>query len=99
MAGELAEVMEAKAEALLTPEAKARLADLAAFLQTAPWERSDLDQWLRDYCEVKGIKLGMVAQPLRAALTGSTISPGIDATLVALGKEEALARIRITFTS
>ena len=50
-----------------------RLADLAAFLQTAPWERSDLDQWLRDYCEVKGIKLGMVAQPLRAARLGRWI--------------------------
>ena len=88
-----APVMEAKAEALLTPEAKARLADLAAFLQTAPWERSDLDQWLRDYCEVKGIKLGQVAQPLRAALSGSTTSPPIDAVLWALGREEATLRI------
>jgi glutamyl-tRNA synthetase len=86
-------IMEAKAEALLTPEAKARLADLAAFLQTAPWERSDLDQWLRDYCEVKGIKLGQVAQPLRAALSGSTTSPPIDAVLWALGREEATLRI------
>jgi glutamyl-tRNA synthetase len=34
-----------------------------------------------------------VAQPLRAALTGSTASPGIDATLAALGREEALARL------
>ncbi len=40
-----------------------------------------------------GRKLGQVAQPLRAALTGSTASPGIDATLAALGRDEALARI------
>jgi glutamyl-tRNA synthetase len=86
-------IIEAKAEALLTPEAKARLADLAAFLQTAPWEKQDLDQWLRDYCEVKGIKLGQVAQPLRAALSGSTTSPPIDAVLWALGREEATLRI------
>ena len=38
-------------------------------------------------------KLGQVAQPLRAALTGTTTSPGIDATLAALGREEALIRI------
>ena len=86
-------IMEAKAAALLTPDAKARLVDLAAFLQTAPWEKQDLDQWLRDYCEVKGIKLGQVAQPLRAALSGSTTSPPIDAVLWALGREEAMMRM------
>jgi glutamyl-tRNA synthetase len=67
--------MEAKAAAMLTPEAKARLADLAQFLNTAPWEREDLVNWLRDYADVKGIKLGQVAQPLRIALTGSTQRP------------------------
>jgi len=85
--------MEAKAAALLTPEAKARLADLAQFLTDAPWERADLDKWLRDYAEVKGVKLGQVAQPLRAALTGSTTSPPIDAVLYALGRTEAVERI------
>jgi glutamyl-tRNA synthetase len=39
------------------------------------------------------MKLGQVAQPLRAALTGSTMSPGIDATLAALGRDESLARL------
>ena len=48
---------------------------------------------LRSFAESSGRKLGEVAQPLRAALTGSTASPGIDATLAALGKEEALARL------
>ena len=60
--------MDAKAAAMLTPEAKARLADLAQFLTDAPWERTDLESWLRDYAEVKGVKLGQVAQPLRIAL-------------------------------
>jgi glutamyl-tRNA synthetase len=85
--------MDAKAAALLTPEAKERLADLAEFLGTAPWERKDLEQWLRDYADVKGVKLGAVAQPLRVALTGSTQSPPIDAVLVALGRSEATARM------
>jgi len=85
--------MEPKAEALLTPEAKARLKDLAVFLTDAPWERADLDKWLRDYADVKGLKLGAIAQPLRAALTGSTQSPPIDAVLVALGRGEAVSRM------
>jgi glutamyl-tRNA synthetase len=88
-----APAMDAKAAALLTPDAKALLANLAEFLSDAPWERKDLEQWLRDYAEVKGVKLGAVAQPLRAALTGSTSSPPIDAVLVALGRGEAVARI------
>ncbi|MBX9701313.1 MAG: glutamate--tRNA ligase [Acetobacteraceae bacterium] len=86
-------VMDARAAALLTPEAKARLVDLAQFLGDAPWERADLESWLRDYADVKGVKLGAVAQPLRAALTGSTQSPPIDAVLFALGRTEAMDRI------
>jgi glutamyl-tRNA synthetase len=85
--------MEAKAAALLTPEAKLLLADLAQFLGDAPWERKELEQWLRDYAEVKGVKMGAVAQPLRVALTGSTSSPPIDAVLAVLGRGEAVTRI------
>jgi glutamyl-tRNA synthetase len=85
--------MEPKAAALLTPEARARLADLAHALSDAPWEREALERWLRDYAEAKGVKLGQVAQPLRAALTGSTQSPPIDAVLAALGRTEATGRL------
>ncbi len=85
---------DAKAAALLTEEARARLLDLAEFLSAMPdWTREDLEHWLRDYADVKGIKLKDVAQPLRVALTGSTMSPPIDVTLEALGRGEALARI------
>ena len=55
---------------------------------------TSIDLALRDFAAATGRKLGQVAQPLRAALTGSTASPGIDATLAALGKDEALARLR-----
>jgi glutamyl-tRNA synthetase len=88
-----APVPDAKAAALLTPQGRALLGDLAEFLGDAPWERKDLEQWLRDYAEVKGLKLGAVAQPLRAALTGSTQSPPIDAVLAALGRSEAVSRL------
>ena len=85
--------MEEKALALLTPEAKERLQNLAEFLAEAPWEKTDLEQWLRDYADVKGVKLGQVAQPLRAALSGSTTSPPINSVLWALGRDESLLRI------
>jgi glutamyl-tRNA synthetase len=85
--------MEEKALALLTPEAKERLQNLAEFLAEAPWEKTELEQWLRDYADVKGVKLGQVAQPLRAALSGSTTSPPINSVLWALGRDESLLRI------
>jgi glutamyl-tRNA synthetase len=84
---------EDKARALLTPEARALLAGLAGHLAETDFTASAVDAALRAYAESAGKKLGQVAQPLRAALTGSTTSPGIDATLAALGRAESLARI------
>ena len=84
---------EEKAQALLTAEAKAALPALATVLDGTDWTAPALDAALRTYAEANGQKLGKVAQPLRAALTGSTMSPPIDQTLAALGREEALARI------
>jgi glutamyl-tRNA synthetase len=86
--------MQPKAAALLTPEAKSMLAELAGVLATTEFTEPALDAALRGFAEAKGRKLTEIAQPLRAALTGSTASPGIGATLAALGREEALARIR-----
>ncbi|HKM62450.1 MAG TPA: glutamate--tRNA ligase [Acidisphaera sp.] len=84
---------EPKAAALLTEDAKSLLHELAALLAGTPFEKEALDGALRGFAERTGRKLGQVAQPLRAALTGSTVSPPIDATLTALGREESLARI------
>ena len=84
---------EPKAKAMLTPENKAMLTDLAATLAETDFSAAAMDAALRSYAEARGRKLGQVAQPLRAALTGSTMSPGIDDTLAALGRTEALARI------
>jgi glutamyl-tRNA synthetase len=85
--------MEPKAAALLTPENKLMLREVAAALAETDFSPDATDAALRKVAEAKGRKLGQVAQPLRAALTGSTISPGIDATVAALGREETLARI------
>ncbi len=84
---------EDKARALLTQEALQLLAAVRAKLADTDFSQAAIDAALRGFAEETGRKLGQVAQPLRAALTGSTTSPGIDATLAALGKEEALARL------
>jgi glutamyl-tRNA synthetase len=84
---------EPKAEALLTPQARTMLGKLAPALAATDFTTPTLDTALRAFAEAEGMKLGQVAQPLRAALTGSTMSPGIDATLEALGREESLKRI------
>ena len=85
---------DAKAAALLTPEAKAMLQDVAGELAATDFSAPALDGALRSYAERHGKKLGQVAQAVRAALTGTTTSPGIDATLAALGRDEALARLQ-----
>jgi glutamyl-tRNA synthetase len=86
---------EPKAAALLTTDARAVLQRLSERLDETDFSVAALDAALRAFAEAEGLKLGQVAQPLRAALTGSTMSPGIDATLAALGKEASLARIRM----
>ncbi len=85
--------MSPKAAALLTPEARKMLAELAVVLDETDFTAPSVDAALRAYAESTGRKLGQVAQPLRAALTGGTTSPGIDATLAALGREASRARI------
>jgi glutamyl-tRNA synthetase len=86
-------LFDTKAAALLTPEARAMLADLATRLDATDFSAAGIDATLRVFAEETGRKLGQVAQPLRAALTGTTTSPPIDATLAALGRAESLARI------
>ncbi|MFL6772136.1 MAG: glutamate--tRNA ligase [Sphingomicrobium sp.] len=83
-----------KASALLNDEARSHLALAHAALAAAPkWEHDALDAAVREVAESNSLKLGKLAQPLRAALTGKTTSPGIFDVLVLLGKDESLARI------
>jgi glutamyl-tRNA synthetase len=87
--------LEDKAAALLTPAARAMIADLLPVLETLdPWTQEHLEQAVRSFAEQRGLKLGSVAQPLRAALTGRTTSPGIFDVLRVLGKVESLERLR-----
>ena len=60
---------------------------------TSAWTGADLEAAARSFAEAKGIKLGQVAQPLRAALTGATTSPPIFEVMQVLGRDETLGRI------
>jgi glutamyl-tRNA synthetase len=87
--------LDDKARAVLTDDAKAMLRDLTPALAATDFTIAGIDAMLRTFAESTGRKLGQVAQPLRAVLTGTTTSPGIDSTLAALGREESLARIAV----
>ena len=82
-----------KAAKLLTPDARRLLAGLLERLDRVEWQTERLESEVRALAEEKGIKLGSLAQPLRAALTGSLASPGIFAVMKVLGREESLGRI------
>ena len=82
------------AQAALTPAAKRLLSKLAGTLETTDWSTPSLEAQTRAFAESEGVKLGDVAQPLRAALTGSTASPPVFDVMAVLGREEALTRIR-----
>jgi glutamyl-tRNA synthetase len=85
---------DAAAAALLTPEARARLGKLARVLDDGEWNTSGLEARVRAFADQEGVKLGQVAQPLRASLTGKTTSPPVFDVLAVLGRDEALTRIR-----
>ena len=83
-----------RAALLLDAAGRERLACLVPALETvAQWQPAALERVVRDHALALNLKLGEVAQPLRAALTGSTASPGIFEVMAVLGPEETLARI------
>jgi len=87
------EISEAAA-ALLTPEARTLLATISTRLsREKDWTSESLEASLKAMAGELELGLGKLAQPLRAALTGQTTSPGIFDVLVLLGRDESLARI------
>ncbi len=83
-----------KARQLLSPEARVIIAELLPDLDKVdPWTPENTENTVRAFAERKEIKLGAVAQPLRAALTGRPTSPGIFDVLHVLGKQESIARL------
>jgi glutamyl-tRNA synthetase len=70
------------------------LGRLTSRLRDASWTAGDLEAVVRDFAASEGLGLGKVAQPLRIALTGRTVSPGVFDMMQVLGREESLARLR-----
>jgi glutamyl-tRNA synthetase len=86
--------MDDKAKALLNDEGKAALTSLFPVLSSnTDWNAATLEANVKSHAETTGQKLGKIAQPLRAALTGTATSPGIFDVLEVLGKDESLGRI------
>jgi glutamyl-tRNA synthetase len=86
--------LDEAAKALLDSAAGTLLESVsAALLSSEAWDATALENAVRRVAEDAGIGLGKVAQPLRAALTGSVTSPGIFDVLMLLGRDESLARI------
>ena len=86
--------LDDKARALLNDEGKAALKALHPLLSAVTdWQPAALESAVKAHAESTGVKLGKFAQPLRAALTGTSTSPGIFDVLVVLGRDEALGRI------
>jgi glutamyl-tRNA synthetase len=87
--------LDEKASLLLNAEARARLAALGPkFEALETWDAHSTETIVRETAESLGVKLGEVAQPLRAALTGRATSPGIFDVLEILGRDESIARVK-----
>jgi glutamyl-tRNA synthetase len=86
--------LDGKAELLLDEKGRtANAASLSVLSNVSNWVAADLEIALKEYVKNHNLKLGELAQPLRAALTGSSTSPPIFDVMEVLGREESLARI------
>ena len=87
--------LDDKAAKLIDADAKSTLKSLLPRLQSAPeWTAPALETLVKAYAEETSAKLGKVAQPLRAALTGRAVSPPVFDVLQVLGRDESLARLK-----
>jgi glutamyl-tRNA synthetase len=87
--------LDEPAAKLLDAQGRDMIAQLLLRLEAVePWATKELEAAVRSFADEAGRKLGKVAQPLRAALTGKSASPGIFDVLDVLGREESLARLR-----
>jgi glutamyl-tRNA synthetase len=86
--------LDEAAAKLLTPDGRATLAAVLPRLEATDWRGPGLESAARTFAEERGLKLGQVAQPLRAALTGKVSSPPLFEMLALLGREESIGRLR-----
>jgi glutamyl-tRNA synthetase len=86
--------IDEKAATLLDADAKAHIMALhGRFAALEQWDTNTLEADVRTYAEANNLKLGKIAQPLRAAITGAAVSPPIFNLMAVLGRDETLARL------
>ncbi len=86
-------VPDAAAVAALDPVSRGILSELTPQLQNASWQRDVLERIAADAATANGVGLGRIAAPLRAALSGRTVSPSVFDMMLVLGRDETIARI------
>ena len=86
-------VADAASARALDPVSRGILAELTPHLQNASWSRDSLEDIVARVAEAHGMKLGKLAPPLRAALSGRAVSPSVFDMMLVLGREETLARL------
>ncbi|HLB57801.1 MAG TPA: glutamate--tRNA ligase, partial [Gammaproteobacteria bacterium] len=85
---------EAAVKKHLTDEAKDLLKSAALYFEKlSDWTQESLHQAIQAIAAAQGVKMGQLAQPLRVAVTGNTVSPSIDLTLALVGKERVMERL------
>ncbi len=90
---------EQAAQKFLTPDVSAHLKALSAAIPSVGnFSKESAEEFLKTFIEANGLKFKVIAQPLRVALTGKTVSPGIDEIMVTLGKERVIRRINAAVT-
>jgi glutamyl-tRNA synthetase len=83
-----------EAKTHFTPEIKPALLALVEKLQESTWTKEGIHETLANIAEAHGLKLGKLAQPVRVAVTGGTVSPSIDLTMQLLGRDRVLERLK-----
>ena len=87
-------VPDQKAAAALDDVSRGILTELTPQLQTASWDRESLEAIVNECAAARGMGLGKIAQPLRAALAGRSVSPSVFDMMLVLGREETVARLQ-----
>ncbi|MDP6817554.1 MAG: glutamate--tRNA ligase [Alphaproteobacteria bacterium] len=86
--------LDEKSAKLITPESRVMMAELLTELEALEdWSETGLETLVRGFADSHSLKMGKVAQPLRASMTGKTISPSIFDVMISLGREESLGRL------
>ena len=88
--------LDEKSKKILTDQNCILIKEYVIYLELIKnWNEKSIEENIKSFCNDKKINLGKLAQPLRAALTGKSVSPGLYEVILALGKTETINRINV----